>query len=381
MKRGVLIILDSVGVGNAHDAHLYGDIGANTLKHIIEKTGIELPNLNKCKSYGIAEEISAGKGTIEGHWEIAGIETKQAFETFPNGFPKEMLDMITNETGLAFLGNYSASGTEIIKELGEEHVKTGKPIIYTSADSVFQIAAHEEIFGLDNLYNLCKTVRKILNTKWNISRVIARPFIGTNAENFKRTSNRHDYSVEPPKNNLLNILNEANVNVVGIGKIKDIFCGQGISESYKTQNNKEGIYKTIELLKRENFKNEFIFTNLVDFDMLYGHRRDLEGYKNALIEFDNALPEIISQLKDDDILIISADHGCDPTYKGTDHTRENIPIWVFGKDATQNFDKRKTFADIGQTFTEYFGTQKLAIGTSFLKEITNERKEVFEYEK
>ena len=381
MKRAVLIVLDSVGVGNAHDAKLYGDEGANTLTHILEDTNTTLHNLKSCKSYGEAEEISAGKGTIEGHWEIAGIETKQAFETFPNGFPKEMIDLITEETGLTFLGNCSASGTKIIKDLGEEHMKTGKPIIYTSADSVFQIAAHEETFGLENLYNLCETVRKILNTKWNISRVIARPFIGTNAENFKRTSNRHDYSVEPPKNNLLNILNNANVNVIGVGKIKDIFCGQGISTSYKTKDNTEGIKKTIELMKTNNTENEFIFTNLVDFDMLYGHRRDVKGYRDALVEFDNALPEIINLLKDDDILIITADHGCDPTYKGTDHTRENIPIWVFGKNANKNFGKRNTFADIGQTLTEYFETDKLIIGTSFLREMNREREEVFEYEK
>lgn len=381
MKRAVLIVLDSVGVGNAHDAKLYGDEGANTLIHILEDTNTTLHNLKSCKSYGEAEEISAGKGTIEGHWEIAGIETKQAFETFPNGFPKEMIDLITEETGLTFLGNYSASGTEIIKDLGEEHIKTGKPIIYTSADSVFQIAAHEEAFGLENLYNLCETVRKILNTKWNISRVIARPFIGTNAEDFKRTSNRHDYSVEPPKNNLLNILNNANVNVIGVGKIKDIFCGQGISTSYKTKDNTEGIKKTIELMKTNNTENEFIFTNLVDFDMLYGHRRDVKGYRDALVEFDNALPEITKLLKDDDILIITADHGCDPTYKGTDHTRENIPIWVFGKNANKNFGKRKTFADIGQTLTEYFETDKLVIGTSFLSEMNKKREEVFKYEK
>ena len=309
MKRGILIVLDSVGVGNAHDAYLYGDEGANTLEHIIEKTGIELKNLNKCKSYSVAEEISAGKGTIEGHWEIAGIETKQAFETFPNGFPKDMIDLITRETGYTFLGNYSASGTEIIKDLGEEHIKTGKPIIYTSADSVFQIAAHEESFGLENLYNLCETVRKILNTKWNISRVIARPFLGNNTNDFYRTSNRHDYSVEPPRSNLLNILSEEQVNVIGVGKIKDIFCGQGIKESYKTKDNNEGIQKTIELMKKDPTQKEFIFTNLVDFDMLYGHRRNLEGYKNALLEFDNALPEIINELKEEDLLIITADHG------------------------------------------------------------------------
>lgn len=380
-RRVTLIVLDSLGIGAAHDAHVYGDDGADTLHHIIKSTGIKIPNLTKmgilqkndsniCSSFGFSEEISKGKGTIEGHWEMMGIETKIPSQTFPNGFPTEMLDMISKETGYSFLGNKAASGTEIIKELGKVHMETGKPIVYTSADSVFQIACHEETFGLTELYNLCSKVREILNKKWNISRVIARPFVGTE-NNFIRTTNRKDYSIMPPKENLLNNLTDKGISVVGVGKIGDIFSQQGIKTSIHTDGNTDGINKTISILSERPKTDEFVFVNLVDFDMLYGHRRDVNGYGKAIVEFDNELPNIMNCIKENDILIITADHGCDPTYKGTDHTRENIPILVYGKNIKRNYfiGKRKTFADIGQTISQYFSSRKLNIGTSFLNEI------------
>ena len=378
-KRITLIVLDSLGVGNSPDADKYGDLGSNTLFHILDRTNINIPNLKKLGilnqdneniigSYGTAQEISSGKGTIEGHWEIAGIETKKEFETFPDGFPKEMLDIITEATGYSFLCNKPASGTEVIKEFGQIHIQTKQPIIYTSADSVFQIACHEEVFGLDKLYELCETVRKILNTKWNVSRVIARPFLGTTAENFVRTSNRRDFSIIPPQKNLLNILYANDINVVGVGKIGDIFCEKGLSQSIHTSGNTDGIQKTIEIMQKRPKKDEFLFVNLVDFDSHYGHRRNVDGYANALKEFDNALPEILSTLKNDDILIITADHGCDPTFKGTDHTRENVPILIVGPSVQPcNIGCRKTFADIGQTICETFKcVPALPIGESFL---------------
>ena len=380
-RRVTLIVLDSLGVGNATDANLYGDSGANTLQNILSKTNIEIPNLKKLGilgettnlsgSYGVATELSKGKGTIEGHWELAGIETKKAFDTFPNGFPEDLLSKIKDRTGYDCLCNKAGSGTDIIKEYGVEHINTKKPIFYTSADSVFQIACHEEIFGLNELYNLCEVVREILNEDWNVSRVIARPFLGTNAENFKRTSNRKDFSVIPPQQNLLNILYANDVNVVGVGKIGDIFCEKGLSEIIHTKGNTDGIARTINILKNRPTKDEFVFVNLVDFDMLYGHRRDVEGYAKAIVEFDNALPEILSTLKDEDLLIITADHGCDPTYKGTDHTRENIPVLVASTSPkNKNIGQRETFADIGQTIIDYFGaTPNLIIGTSFKNEI------------
>lgn len=380
-RRVTLIVLDSLGVGNAKDANFYGDTGANTLQNILSKTNIEIPNLKKLGilgettnlfgSYGIATELSKGKGTIEGHWELAGIETEKAFDTFPNGFPEDLLSKIKKRTGYDCLCNKAGSGTDIIKEYGVEHINTKKPIFYTSADSVFQIACHEEIFGLNELYNLCEVVREILNEDWNVSRVIARPFLGTNAKNFKRTSNRKDFSVIPPQQNLLNILYANDVNVVGVGKIGDIFCEKGLSEIIHTKGNTDGIARTINILKNRPTKDEFVFVNLVDFDMLYGHRRDVEGYAKAIVEFDNALPEILSTLKDEDLLIITADHGCDPTYKGTDHTRENIPVLIASTSPkNKNIGQRETFADIGQTIIDYFGaTPNLIIGTSFKNEI------------
>lgn len=384
MKRCILVVLDSVGKGYTPDADLYGDVGANTLIHTVNATNIKLPNMSKLGlfgssgtdfiegSYGLAKELSKGKGTIEGHWEMTGIETKVPFETFPDGFPSEMLDLIKEKTGYTCLCNKAASGTEVIKDYGVEHMESNKPIFYTSADSVFQIACHEETFGLNNLYKLCEDVREILNeSKWNISRIIARPFVGNSKETFKRTSNRKDYSITPPQKNLLNILYANDINVVGVGKISDIFCNKGISQSYHTKGNTDGINKTIELSKETPYKDEFIFVNLVDFDMLYGHRRDVNGYANALVEFDNALPKIIENLKGDDMLIITADHGCDPTFKGTDHTREIVPILVAGPNIkTENsIHIRDSFADIGQTIAEYFNCQKLDVGKSFLNEI------------
>lgn len=385
-KRVFLIVLDSVGVGNAKDANLYGDEGANTLSHIIKEMGyagsdtlsyLKVLGVNpfsaetKLGAYGIAQEKSKGKGTIEGHWEMTGIETVIPFDTFESEFPKELLNLIKEKTGYECLGNCVASGTEIIARLGDESVKTNKPIFYTSADSVFQIAAHEETFGLEALYELCENVREILtNSKWNISRVIARPFIGE-SDNYQRTPNRRDYSTLPPENNLLTKLTESGIDVVGVGKINDIFAGQGVTSSIKTKSNEDGIEKTIEIMNEMPTNDALVFVNLVDFDMKYGHRRDVLGYFEALEDFNNAVPYMLKSMKDNDILIITADHGCDPTYKGTDHTRENVPIAVVGKNILVNTDIgiRDTFADIGQTIAEYFGINKLPIGTSFLNMI------------
>lgn len=382
-KRVFLIVLDSVGVGNAKDAKLYGDEGSNTLSHIIEKMGekdlsyLKVLGVNpfssetKLGAFGVAQEKSKGKGTIEGHWEMTGIETVIPFDTFESEFPKELLNLIKEKTGYDCLGNCVASGTEIIAKLGKESVETNKPIFYTSADSVFQIAAHEETFGLETLYKLCEDVREILtNSKWNVSRVIARPFVGEN-NNYQRTPNRKDYSTLPPENNLLTKLATAGIDVVGVGKINDIFAGQGVTSSIKTKSNTDGIVKTMEILNETPTNDALVFVNLVDFDMKYGHRRDVEGYFAALKEFNDAIPYMLKSMKDNDILIITADHGCDPTYKGTDHTRENVPIAVVGKNifVNTNIGTRNSFADIGQTIAEYFDIEKLQIGTSFLNMI------------
>lgn len=389
-KRGILIVLDSVGVGELPDASEYGDVGANTLKHIDEKaTGFSLPNLEKLGlgnilpfkhirknpeasgNWGIAQEKSPGKDTITGHWEIAGLIINNEFPTYPDGFPEELLDQIRKITGRGIIGNKTASGTEIIKELGDQHVKTGDLIVYTSADSVLQIAAHEEIVPLEELYEICRDVRKILVVPHNIGRVIARPFLG-NSGNYKRTPNRHDFAVQPFSDTLLDVLQAKGLTTIGIGKINDIYGGRGISEYQYTESNLDGIRKTIDIIRNDS-RPTFLFTNLVDFDMLYGHRNDTEGYARALMEFDSYLPEIIGSMNDGDFLMITADHGCDPEFKGTDHTREHIPLLVYSAQLKKNVDigLRKSFADIGKTAAELLGVSESPLsGESFAGIIT-----------
>lgn len=386
MERVTLIVLDSVGVGELPDAHEFGDVGSNTLGHIAEKSnGIALPNMgelglgnltevqgvpkneNSKGAYGKAIEASKGKDTTTGHWEISGVILEKPFPSYPNGFPQIILDKIEEKTGRKIICNKPYSGTEVIKDFGEEQMKTGAWIVYTSADPVLQIAANEEIIPLQELYDVCKYALEICEELSPIARVIARPFVGKDKESFKRTSNRHDYSILPPKETVLDRLKASNLDVIGIGKTSDIFSGKGITESRGTnKDNKDGILKTISALKEDT--KGLIFTNLVDFDMLYGHRRDIEGYKNALEEFDNYLPEIIENMKEKEVLIITADHGCDPAFKGTDHTREYIPILVYGKGVKPvNLGIRSTFADIAATVEELLtGTVN---GNSFAKEL------------
>lgn len=385
--RICLVVLDSAGIGEMPDAAAWGDAGADTLGHILERRKVDLPNLQSLGlgnitplaglspsdaptgSFGKCTLKSDGKDTTTGHWEMAGIILKQGFPKFPDGFPDRIIDRFVAEANVpGVLGNIPASGTEIIKQLGEEHVATGKPIVYTSADSVFQIAAHEEIIPIDRLYEICEIARKILSGDDEVARVIARPFLGSNAADFKRTENRHDYAVPPPSNNLLPLLKDAGLDVVCIGKIASIYDGMGVTEELVGKNNDQAVDSTIEALNAEN--RGLIFSNLVDFDMLYGHRRDPEGYARALEEFDARLPEIMSAMKQDDLLILTADHGNDPTKEGSDHTREYVPLLVYGANARPGVDlgTRQSLSDIGQTIAENFGL-KIADGVSFLGEI------------
>lgn len=382
-KRIFLIVLDSVGVNHASDSEKFGDLGANTLGHVIEKTNVNLPNLKRMgfinlaldkqddviSYYAYGKEISNGKDTLTGHLEMMGIETKTPFKTFTeSGFPDELIKEIEHVTGRGVIGNKSASGTEIIKELGETHMKTGKIIVYTSADSVLQIACHEEIVPLTELYDICEKVRKItLRDEWKVGRIIARPFIGE-VGNFTRTSNRHDYALDPSGKTCLDSLKEAGFSVISIGKISDIFNNCGITSSIKTKNNLDGIMKIIETL--DNDFTGLCFANLNDFDSSFGHRRDVIGYAKALMEFDNYLPDILNKLHDDDLLILTADHGNDPTWIGTDHTRENIPVSVYNKNFVNKgkIDDLETFADIGKTIADNFNVT-CPLGTSFLKEL------------
>lgn len=378
-----LIVLDSVGIGELPDAYKYGDEGSNTLGNIIKNTkDIKLRNLNKLGlgliegveglenvenvigSYGRLAESSAGKDTTTGHWEIGGIILNEPFPTFPNGFPDELIDRFERLIGTKVLGNKVASGTVILEELGAEHMKTGYPIVYTSADSVFQIAAHEEVIPIDKLYEFCEIARKILTDEYAVGRVIARPFIGKPGE-FARTSNRKDFSLKPTEDTMLDIIKKAGLEVMAVGKIEDIFSGQGITKSVHTVSNMDGIDNTIKYINEHN--KGLIFTNLVDFDMKYGHRNDIEGYARALEEFDNRLPEIIESLREDEVLMITADHGCDPTTASTDHSREYVPILIYGDKIKKGVDigTRATFADIGATILDLLGLDGLHNGESF----------------
>lgn len=390
-KRVFLIVLDSVGCGYLPDADQYNDLGADTLAHISEQiNNFDLNNmaklglyniinnnkLNKAVNiigiYGKMAEKSTGKDTPSGHWEICGAQLKEPFPTYPDGFPLDLIEKFLQINKLkGYLGNKVASGTEIIKELGEEHVKTGYPIIYTSADSVFQIAAHEEVIPLDQQYRICEQTRSILKEKHNIGRVIARPFLGESAETFKRTENRKDYAVLPPDGILTDQIYKAGKEIIGVGKIEDIMAHKSITQSYHTGNNHDGIAKIIELLQ-ETSMSGLIFANLVDFDMLFGHRRDVQGYYDALKEFDTALGEMLPLLQDHDALFITADHGNDPTFRGTDHTREYVPLLGYSPQFKQNINLRirESFSDLGQTIAEMLKVDKISCGQSFLNQIT-----------
>lgn len=385
-KRIFAIVMDSVGCGTEPHSKEYGDDGANTIKHIAEATGgITLktlesfgygnlteikgvkPTLKPIAYAGKMQEASKGKDTMTGHCEFMGVLTTKPLMTFTDtGFPKELIDELEKKTGHKVIGNYAASGTEILKELGEEQMKTGSMIVYTSADSVLQIACHEETFGLDELYRCCEIAREIcMKPEWMVGRIIARPFIGTNKENFKRTSNRHDYALSPAHQTTLDYLKEANYDVISIGKIKDIFNGCGITEAYKSVSNHDGM-EIMKNLTKKDFTG-LCFSNLVDFDALYGHRRDPQGYKNALEEFDNDLSELLPLLNDDDLLLITADHGNDPTWTGTDHTRELVPVFAYSKSiGGGDLGTRDSFADFGQTINENFNLKPQPIGKSFL---------------
>ena len=388
--RILLIVLDGAGIGEMPDASEWGDAGSDTLGHILQSRPVHLPNLQQLGlgnvrplqnvppldhpvgSYGRCALKSNGKDTTTGHWEMAGIILDQAFPTYPNGFPNSILDRFVRETGVpGVLGNIPASGTEIIKDLGEAHVTTGKPIVYTSGDSVFQIAAHEDVIKLDRLYEICETARTILDGEHRVGRVIARPFLGQPGA-FYRTENRHDYAVPPPRENLLPALQDEDLDVVCIGKIASIYDSMGVTEDLKAKNNQQSIDQTVRALEQDS--RGLIFSNLVDFDMLYGHRRDTEGFARALEHFDSSLPQIESAMREGDLMIITADHGNDPSYPGTDHTREYAPLIVYGKSARPGVDlgTRDSLADIGQTIAENFGIQ-LTAGKSFLGKLRNQQ--------
>ncbi|PYJ87236.1 MAG: phosphopentomutase [Verrucomicrobia bacterium] len=397
--RALVLVLDSVGIGGAPDAASYGDEGANTLGHILEKVPeLHLPNLESLGlgelvgrdsveprtnspgrldgvsryrgSYGKMQERSAGKDTTTGHWEIAGVILEEPFATFER-FPDDLVHAIERDAGVQFIGNYAQSGTTILAELGPEHVRTGKPILYTSADSVLQIAAHEQVIRIDRLYDICTVARQHAD-RFRIGRVIARPFTGPEG-NFSRTSRRHDFSMEPPRT-ILNAISESGHAVIGVGKISDIFAGQGITDSFPTDGNAEGMQKIRE--NWERIENGLIFANLVDFDMLYGHRRDVAGYARALAQFDEWLGEFLGRIAPPDLVIITADHGNDPTYRGTDHTREQVPLFVLHQNEARALGVRETYADVAATLSEFFAVpSRWPTGDSFLARSDSDRTE------
>lgn len=386
MKRAILIVLDSVGIGELPDANLYGDCGSDTIGNISKVVnGLSLPNLEKMGlgnitgikgikrvdkptgAFGKCAELSKGKDTVTGHWEIAGVVLHKPLNTYPDGFSKEIIEEFEEKVGKKIIGNVVASGTEIIERLGDEHVKTGCPIIYTSADSVFQIAAHEDVIPLNELYKMCEIAREMLVGDNTVGRIIARPFTGKSGE-YKRTANRHDYALDPFNKTMLEYVKEANLDVMAVGKIEDIYNKKGVTSAVHIKNNMDGVDKTLEYMKQDN--KGLIFTNLVDFDMHFGHRNDPKGYANALVEFDNRLPEIVNLMNDDDVLIITADHGCDPTMPGTNHSREYIPLIVFGKNIKSgiNIEIRNSFSDIGKSVLSYLNIENELFGDSFAKE-------------
>ena len=389
IDRVITIVLDGFGIGEAPDAKDYKDEGSNTLFGIYNNTKLQLPNMKKLGlynidgvkikekeektsgNYGRAMEQSKGKNSPVGHWEISGYITKEAFKTYPKAFPKKLIDEFISKTGVkGVLCNEVGSGTEILKRFGEEHMKTSFPIIYTSADSVFQIAAHEDIIPVQKLYEICKIARSILDKpEYNVGTVIARPFIGDKSDNFTRTYNRKDFESQKFGKNMLDVISKAGKDVISIGKIEDLFSLRGITKNYHTQGNEDGINKTINEIKKDS--KGLIFTNLVDFDMLYGHRNNIAGFAKALEYFDSKLPEIINAMKETDMLIITADHGNDPATPSTDHSREYIPILIYGKNIKQNVNigTRNSFADIGETILDVLNLEALGTGKSFKNEI------------
>jgi phosphopentomutase len=387
-ERICLIVLDSVGIGELPDADRFGDVGSHTLGHIAEQvSGLTLPNLQKLglgniapltgipaaqepqAYYGKMAEVSVGKDTMTGHWELMGLKVTIPFNVYPEGFPAKLVDQFEQETGRKAIGNKPASGTEILDELGEEQMKTGAWIVYTSADSVFQLAAHEDIIPLEELYRACEIARRLtLQDEFAVGRVIARPYKGQPGA-FARTSNRHDYAVSPPAPTVMNHLKDQGLDVVAVGKINDIFTGEGVTKAIHTKSNQDGIDKTIEVLSSKF--TGLAFTNLVDFDSLYGHRRDPDGYGRCLQEFDDRLPEIIEGISGKDLLILTADHGNDPVHSGTDHTREYVPILLFSPSLRSgaSIGVRATFADLGATIADNFNVASTGNGVSFLKQL------------
>ena len=387
MKRAIIVVMDSAGIGELPDAGRYGDEGSNTIGNIsLAIGGLSLPNLemlglgridgakgirsveSPIGSFGRMAEKSAGKDTTTGHWEMAGIILEKPFPVYPDGFPPEVIRRFEAAIGTKTLGNYAASGTEIIKQLGRKHVMTEYPIVYTSADSVFQIAAHEDVIPIDRLYEICRIARGILQGEHAVGRVIARPFIG-NEGSYTRTDRRHDFSLNPIKSTVLDGISGKGLKVKAVGKIKDIFAGCGITDSVYIHGNMDGVDKTLDYIK-EDFEG-LIFTNLVDFDMLYGHRNDAAGYAKALIDFDKRVPELLEAMKEDDLLMITADHGCDPTTQSTDHSREYVPLLLYGKKAKRgiNLGTRASFTDIAQTLSEMFSIGSDFSGTSFYRDV------------
>ena len=386
MKRVFLIVLDSYGIGEAPDADRFGDVGCNTLRSITGSKEYNTPLMKEMGlfnidgvdyiegvdktigAYGRLTEQSAGKDTTIGHWEIAGIISKNPLPTYPDGFPQEVLERFSEMTGRGVLCNKPYSGTDVIRDYGKEHMETGKLIVYTSADSVFQIAAHEDIVPVEELYRYCEMARELLQGEHGVGRVIARPFVGSEG-NFTRTPRRHDYSLVPPKDTMMDALLAAGYDTYGVGKIYDIFAGKGIAHTTRIENNVDGMEKTL-ALQDEEFEG-LCFVNLVDFDMVYGHRNDIDGYAKAATVFDEQLKTFISRMKDEDILMITADHGCDPGFKGTDHSREYVPFLAYGKQIKENVNlgTRGSFADIAATIQDIFGVEQMTAGTSFKEEI------------
>ena len=385
--RAIVIVCDGLGVGEAPDAAAFGDTGSDTLGHVLASREVKIPNLtalglgNLPPSYagarnprpdgafGKMAERSAGKDTATGHWEMTGLVTTTPFKTYPEGFPLELIRPFEERIGRRLLGNKSASGTEILKELGEEHVRTGRPILYTSGDSVFQVAAHESVIPVDELYRICRVGYEIACLRFGVCRVIARPFVGGQAADFKRTPNRRDFPVPPASDTLLDHLSRAGFPVFGVGKIEDIFTGRGVGGAVHTRSDAHGVDETLAAMKR--VERGLIFTNLVDFDTLYGHRNDVPGYAANLEAFDARIPELRALMREDDVLMLTADHGCDPSDTSTEHTREHVPLIVWGRKVrpATNLGVRTTFADLGASLAENFGVGPLPAGSSFLGEL------------
>jgi phosphopentomutase len=387
MRRAVVLVCDGLGVGEAPDAAEFGDRGADTLGHVLASRPVHIPNLTALGlgnltpgfsgarearpkgAFGKMAERSAGKDTATGHWEMAGLVTTTPFKTYPDGFPRELVEAFEGRIGRKVLGNVAASGTEILKQLGEEHVRSGRPILYTSADSVFQVAAHEEVIPLEELYRICHVGYEIACLQYGVCRVIARPFVGRAAADFKRTPNRRDFPVPPHGETLLDRLAAKGWPVVGIGKIEDIFTGRGVSEGIHTTSDADGVDQTLKALARTD--RGLVFTNLVDFDTLYGHRNDIEGYARNLEALDVRMPELLGRLEEGDVFLLTGDHGCDPADTSTDHTREHVPVlaWGPGLRPARDLGVRSSFADLGATLAEAFGLGPLAAGQSFLREL------------